>query len=32
MMSLSKEIIEDVGDLYMLCKVKLQEKDELNAL
>ena len=29
----SKEILEDAGDLpYMLCKVELQERDELNAL
>ena len=33
MMSSSKKIIEDVGDLpYMLCKVDLQDRDELNAL
>ena len=33
MMSSSKEILEDVGDLhYMLCKVELQERDALNAL
>ena len=32
-MSSSKGILEDVGDLpYMLCKVELQEIDELNAL
>ena len=31
--SSSKKILEDVGDLpYMLCKVELQERDELNAL
>ena len=30
---LIKEILEDVGDLpYMLCKVELQDRDELNAL
>ena len=33
MVSLSKKILEDVGDLpYMLCKVELQERDALNAL
>ena len=33
MVSSSKEILEDVGDLpYMLCKVEVQERDELNAL
>ena len=33
MVSSSKEILEDVGDLpYMLCKVELQDRDELNAL
>ena len=33
MVSSSKEILEDVGDLsYMLCKVELQERDALNAL
>ena len=33
LMSSSKEILEDVGDFpYMLCKVELQDKDELNAL
>ena len=33
MVNSSKEILEDVGDLpYMLCKVKLQERDALNAL
>ena len=32
-MSSSKEILEDVGDFpYMLCKVEVQERDELNAL
>ena len=29
----SKEILEDVGNLpNMLCKVELQDRDELNAL
>ena len=33
MVSSSKKILEDVGDLpYMLCKVELQDRDELNAL
>ena len=33
MVSSSKEILEDAGDLlYMLCKVEVQERDELNAL
>ena len=33
MVSSSKEILEDAGDLpQMLCKVELQERDELNAL
>ena len=33
MVSSSKKILEDVGDLpYMLCKVEVQERDELNAL
>ena len=33
MVGSSKEILEDVGDLpYMLCKVELQDRDELNAL
>ena len=33
MVNSSKKILEDVGDLpYMLCKVELQENDELNAL
>ena len=33
MMSSSKEILEDVEDfLYMLYKVELQEREELNAL
>ena len=33
MVSSSKEILEDVGDLpYILCKVELQERDALNAL
>ena len=32
MVSSSKEILEDDGDLsYMLCKVELLERDELNA-
>ena len=32
MVSSSKKILEDAGDLpYMLCKVELQERDELNA-
>ena len=32
MVSSSKKILEDVGDLpYMLCKVELQERDALNA-
>ena len=30
-MSSSKEILEDIGDLpYMLCKVEFQERDALN--
>ena len=33
MVSSSKEILDDAGDLpYMLCKVEVQERDELNAL
>ena len=33
MVSSSKKILEDVGDLpYMWCKVEVQERDELNAL
>ena len=33
MVSSSKKILEDAGDLlYMLCKVELQQRDELNAL
>ena len=33
MVSSSKKILKDVGDLpYMLCKVEVQERDELNAL
>ena len=33
MVSSSKEILEDAGDLlYMLWKVEVQERDELNAL
>ena len=33
MVSSSKEILKDVGELpYMLCKVELQDRDELNAL
>ena len=33
MMSSSKKILEDVWDLpYMLCKVEIQDRDELNAL
>ena len=33
MVSSSMEILEYAGDLpYMLCKVELQERDELNAL